>query len=157
MSKTPFSDPFFAQIPGETLQTFTPEQLEAIKYAFSPRPWKTHPVDIRLTLPIPGCRFYLVLLGGRESRSPQRRRAERSQFPLWTPANIVLITAFLSLFITSGYATVSVFFASLKPFSLPTTAYPTSLPWITNSEQCEKTNRTWSEGQCWDSEHNPLF
>jgi len=157
MSKTPVSDPFFTQIPAETLQTLTPEQLEAIKYAFSPRPWKTHPVDIRLTLPIPGCRFYLVLLGGRESRSPQRRRVERSQFPIWTPANIVLLATFLSLFITSGYATVSVFFASLKPFSLPTTAYPTSLPWITNSEHCEKTNRTWSKGQCWDSEHNPLF
>lgn len=157
MSKTPVSDPFFTQIPAETLQTLTPEQLEAIKYAFSPRPWKTHPVDIRLTLPIPGCRFYLVLLGGRESRSPERRRVERSQFPIWTPANIVLLTTFLSLFITSGYATVSVFFASLKPFSIPTTAYPTSLPWITNSEHCEKTNRTWSKGQCWDSEHNPLF
>ena len=151
----PVFDQLFAKIPPEITDTFTEEQLEAIKKAFSSRNWARHPLDLRVSVPIPGLRFYLVLLAGSERRSKQRLQYQRSVYPLWTPGNIVFLTGFLIILLTSSFTTFSFLFSLLT--SVPTSPYPTSIPWLDNKFECEHTGRTWRDGDCWDSEHNPMF
>ncbi|MEC4984469.1 MAG: hypothetical protein SAJ37_14630 [Oscillatoria sp. PMC 1068.18] len=73
----PFLSQFFAHVPLEMRDSFTDEQLEAIKIAFEPPLKSSHLVDWRFSVPIPFLRFYLVFLVGRETRSRSRLRAER--------------------------------------------------------------------------------
>lgn len=54
-----------------------------------------HPVDLRLTLPLPGRPVFLSLVAGREKRSVDRRAVERKQHPLHTLGNIVFMTSSL--------------------------------------------------------------
>jgi hypothetical protein len=48
-----------------------------------------HPVDLRLSLPLPGRRFYCTIVAGRERRAADRRRQERRRHPLRTIGNIL--------------------------------------------------------------------
>lgn len=50
-----------------------------------------HPVDLRLTLPLPGRPVFLSLVAGREKRSVNRRAVERKQHPLHTLGNAVFM------------------------------------------------------------------
>lgn len=97
---------FFRRVPPEMAQTFTAEQLEAVRRAFAPA---RHAVDLRTSIPLVGLRFYLVLLVGRERRSRERRREERLRRPLWTPANAAVLGSFSALLVLSllGLATLA--------------------------------------------------
>lgn len=57
----------------------------------------THPINIRLSLPLGSRRYYLTLVGGRERRNPARRAEDRQRYPLRTAANLVF---FLGLAVT---------------------------------------------------------
>jgi hypothetical protein len=57
--------------------SLSPAQEAAIRAAATRNPWVDHPVDLRLSLPLPFGRIYLTLLAGRERRSAARRRSER--------------------------------------------------------------------------------
>jgi hypothetical protein len=151
----PVFEQLFAKIPQEITDTFTEEQLEAIKKAFGSRSWTRHPLDLRVSIPIPGLRFYLVLLAGPERRAKQRLQYERSVYSLWTPGNIVFLMGFLMILLTSGFTTFSFVFSSLT--SVSTSPHPTSIPWLQNESECKHTGRSWRNGKCWDYEHNPLF
>lgn len=68
--------------------------IDIIERDAKPKPPSTswsggHPVDIRLSIPLPGLRFYVTLVGGREKRSPDRRAADRGRYPIRTAANLV--------------------------------------------------------------------
>ena len=52
---------------------------------------------MRLSIPFPGSRYYIAVVGGKERRNALRRETERSRHPLLTRGNIVLI-ALLSMF-----------------------------------------------------------
>jgi len=54
-----------------------------------------HPVDLRLTLPLPGRPVFLSLVAGREKRSVNRRAVERKQHPLHTLGNAVFMISSL--------------------------------------------------------------
>ncbi|MEH2067784.1 MAG: hypothetical protein V7K47_06395 [Nostoc sp.] len=155
MKKSQYTDPtfeqFFAKIAPEVANTFTVEQLEAIKRSFGFRGWTRHPLDIRVSVPIPGLRFYVVLLAGSERRSKQRLRCEKGLYHFWTPANILFLIGFLIILSTCSYT----IFSSLTPI-FPS-YYPTSIPWIYDKSECEHTSRIWHDGKCWDSEHSPNF
>ena len=73
-------DPFFKVLANRCgppiAGSFTPGQFAALKRAFATREIAPHPVDIRDSYSIFGISFYLVLLMGREHRSPARRRLE---------------------------------------------------------------------------------
>jgi hypothetical protein len=60
------TDPLFQQIveriPLELKESFTPEQLDALKGAISHLSWRRHIVDIRLSW----LGVYLVVVGGQE-------------------------------------------------------------------------------------------
>lgn len=68
------------------LQSLSPAQQEAIRQAARRDAWVGHPVDLRLSLPLPFGRFYVTLVAGREQRSGLRRRSERH--PLDSLGNI---------------------------------------------------------------------
>jgi hypothetical protein len=79
----------------------------------------------------------------------------------WTPSNTILIGGAIAVFITSSVTICSGIFASTLSF-LPTSIpefpqHATSIPWLQNQSECEHTQRTWSKGKCWDSEHNLMF
>ena len=73
-------DPFFKVLAnrcGPSIAgSFTPSQFSALKRAFATRAIDPHPVDVRDSYTIFGFSFYLVLLMGRENRSPERRKLE---------------------------------------------------------------------------------
>lgn len=65
-----------------------------------------HPVNIRVSLPFFGKRFYLTLVAGQERRPVERLRAERAKNPLATRANIIFLG---TCGIIAGLAVVAVF------------------------------------------------
>ncbi|MBW4630456.1 MAG: hypothetical protein KME30_00715 [Iphinoe sp. HA4291-MV1] len=151
----PVFDQLFAKIPSEITDTFTKEQLEAIKKVFGSRNWTRHPLDLRVSLPIPRQRFYLVLLAGPERRSKQRLQSEKSVYRFRTPGNIVFLVGFFIILLTSGLTTFSFILSLLS--STSTSFYPTSIPWLYSKFECEHTGRIWRYEKCWDYEHNPMF
>ena len=58
--------------------------------ASQPR-WDRHPVNIRITIPLPFRRYYLTIVAGPERRSRERRISERKKHPLFTPGNIGIL------------------------------------------------------------------
>ena len=159
MKSTQYTDPnfeqFFAKIAPEVANTFTEEQLEAIKKGFASRTWTRHSLDVRISVPIPGLRFYMVLLAGSERRPKVRLRSEKGLYPFWTPVNILFLMGFLIILSACSYTIFSFALPSLTP--LPTLFYPTSIPWIYDKSECEHTSRIWNDGKCWDTEHSPNF
>lgn len=79
--------------------------------AAADRPWRTHPVDIRFTLPLPFGPFYVTLVAGRERRSPVRRAVEGRGRQLVRFGNVMFVLA-----------TVGVFYAALITAALLLTA-----------------------------------
>lgn len=51
----------------------------------------SHPINVRLTIPVPFSRYYLSIVGGKERRGPSRLKKERSKHPLATTGNIILL------------------------------------------------------------------
>jgi hypothetical protein len=152
----PAFEQLLATIPPEIAKTFTFEQRDALKRAVDHN-WNHHPVNIRVSIPVPGLRFYLVLLAGRERRSNQHLQVSRRMFPFWTPVNTLLILGFFILLLTSGFITFSYVFSFVSSISLPISPFATSLPFIENQSSCEQTGRIWRHDKCWDSEQNPSF
>ena len=57
--------------------------------AVQPR-WSSHPVNIRLTIPLLFRNYYVTIVGGPERRSRERRISERKKNPLLVLGNIVV-------------------------------------------------------------------
>lgn len=66
-----------AQMAPEVRSRFDDSQVEALREAARRSQWGRHPLDIRLGLPLLAQRYYLVIVGGRERRSPERRHRDR--------------------------------------------------------------------------------
>ncbi|MDY7020985.1 MAG: hypothetical protein SWJ54_06425 [Cyanobacteriota bacterium] len=137
----------------------TEEQIIAITQALvtaqTVQQWhNSHPVNLRLTSPIPGLKFYLVLLAGRERRSTQRLKVERQKHPVLTPLNILVMAITLGSFAISLTTFTYVMLKFVSPSGV---IAPVSIPWLDEKRECEKTERIWQNGECWDSEHSPEF
>ena len=98
---------FLDRIPQDIRETFTDRQIAAVNQAFKR---KRHGIDIRVSLPLPGGRRYLVLLMGRERRSPGRRRFERLRQPLLTAMNVVTMATFGALVFFFAVGLVQIMF-----------------------------------------------
>lgn len=85
------------RLPKSVRRSFDYEQLMALRQAAEEMAWGEHPLDIRISIPFPGGHRYLVLIGGRERRSPARQALERKRHPLVRVGNIVSFVAFLLL------------------------------------------------------------
>ena len=71
-----FTARFLGRVPAELRASFTQDQLTAIQQAFGMRYTMDHALDIRRHVRLPGARYYLVLLCGRDfrPREPGRGR-----------------------------------------------------------------------------------
>lgn len=98
---------FLARIPRDIAHSFSDAQLAAIAAAFGTRRWRDHPIDIRLTIPLVGRAYYLVVLAGGERRS-RRRRAERIAHPLVTLGNAIFAAVFFTGVLFSLFAALYV-------------------------------------------------
>jgi hypothetical protein len=65
-----------------------------------------HPVNIRITLPTPWGRIFLLLLAGSERRGPVRRRVERARHPLATFGNLLVMLLLGGLVGLAGLAAI---------------------------------------------------
>ena len=78
MSAAEFNDrferTFFSRIPADVAQSFSDEQLTAIKTVFGGEVWNSHPVDLRGTLRLPFRRWYFVVLAGPDKRTAKSQR-----------------------------------------------------------------------------------
>ena len=76
------SELFWRKLPESVRKSLTPEQAQAIREAAQLVSPRRHPLDLRLSLPLPAqSRFYFVVLAGRELRSGARRNLERQLRP----------------------------------------------------------------------------
>jgi hypothetical protein len=87
-------DWILARLPDEIHSRLTPDLKEALARAAAPR-WFEHPVDIRLSIPLPFGRYYLALVLGPERRNDDRRKAERASHRVMTPANLLFILSII--------------------------------------------------------------
>ena len=87
------------RLPPDILQSLTGEQLAAIRNAASSARARRHPIDARfgMRLPLLG-RSYLVLLIGKDMRSPKRRAADRQLRPNDRLSHFVLALLGVSAF-----------------------------------------------------------
>jgi len=53
----------------------------------NPTTWVSHPIDIRISIPLLHTRFYFTIVAGRERRPSHRRKAERQEYPILTIGN----------------------------------------------------------------------
>ncbi|WP_414543634.1 hypothetical protein [Nostoc sp. CCY0012] len=159
MNNTHYTDPnferLFAQINPQIASTFTDKQIEALKRSFTYKKSSNSFLDIRLSIPVPRLRFYIVFLAGVERRSQKRLRSEKGLYPFWTLSNSLFIIGFAIILSISTFTIFSFVLSSLNFTS--TLYYPTSIPWIYEKSQCERTNRVWRDDKCWDYEHSPDF
>lgn len=58
--------------------------------AAQPRWGSSHPVNIRLTIPLPFRKYYITIVAGSERRSRERRTSERKKHPLLVFGNILV-------------------------------------------------------------------
>ena len=87
------------RLPPDVLHSFTTEQVAAIRNAAGSARARRHPIDARfgLRLPLLG-RSYLVLLVGKDMRSPKRLAADRALRPTDRVSNLVLALLGISAF-----------------------------------------------------------
>lgn len=69
-----------------------------------PTTWVSHPIDIRISVPLLHTRFYFTIVAGRERRPAQRRRTERKNFPILTFGNAFFVLGVVTLFTLMGLA-----------------------------------------------------
>ncbi|TBU96374.1 3-phosphoshikimate 1-carboxyvinyltransferase [Pseudomonas dryadis] len=93
-------DPFIKglkeRLPNDLRESFSVEQLEALKVAFGARKWGQHRLDLRGTLKLWRWRYYFVLLAGRNQRDLSRVQQELS---LTAKAAVLSLFLLLSLLV----------------------------------------------------------
>ncbi|RAU23725.1 hypothetical protein CU669_01065 [Paramagnetospirillum kuznetsovii] len=84
-------DELLANIPEAVVQTFSPEQRAALWNAAKPVSWRKHPINIRITFPFVGNRYFVTVVGGQERRDIGRIHRDRHMHPLRTAGNILFM------------------------------------------------------------------
>ena len=64
------------------------------------RDWGRHPLNLRVSLPLPFGRWYVTLVAGKERRGKTRLIEERKKHPLETAPNLVFLFS-IGVFISS--------------------------------------------------------
>lgn len=108
-------DNWMDRIPPEVMASFTPQQRAALWNALRPVSWRRHPVNIRLSFPIIGGRYFLTVVGGPEKRGDERRLRDRVIFPLRTTGNILFLLGVGGAFYLTAMLGI-VLFANLVEF-----------------------------------------
>jgi hypothetical protein len=93
----PFVENFFKQIAPQIAQSFTVDQLAAIKMVYGTQAWGRHAVDIRFSFPFFWERYYVVFISGRDKRAAARRAVDRKVHPLVTIGNTIATILFIAV------------------------------------------------------------
>lgn len=104
-----FIDDFLGRLPSDLAESFTREQLNAIRMVYGARRPTAHPIEVRRLLTLGPRSFYLVFLMGRASPRQHGRR-ELARNPVRRAASRTLL---LAAGVLAGYL------AWLHGFSLP--------------------------------------
>ena len=91
-------DWLLSRLPTDVRDPLSPEMQTMISIAAADRPWKTHPVDIRFTIPLPFGSFYVTLVAGRERRSLARRSVDGRSRPLLRLGNVMFVLTAVGVF-----------------------------------------------------------
>ncbi len=102
------------RLPRRVRRSLDHEQLLALRQAAEEMAWGEHPIDIRLSLPLPRSRPYLVLVGGKERRAGPRRIAERRRHPLVRTGNLASLLVLLCI-LTGFFAFLGVVLGAVWP------------------------------------------
>ncbi|NJK39630.1 MAG: hypothetical protein HC825_01175 [Oscillatoriales cyanobacterium RM1_1_9] len=76
---------------------------------------------------------------------------------VWTVAHVAVLVVTLGSIVG---AVLAVGYGGLQFFrwaTSPRAVSPTSIPWITSERDCQRSNRAWKDGQCWDAQHDYHF
>lgn len=88
------SDSLLTKVPFDTDAQAPEAPAPARREMPGGKPWSArHDVNLRLSVPVFGNRYYLTLVAGREKRSQQRLAFERRKHPLKTTGNILFMLA----------------------------------------------------------------
>ena len=96
----------FDRLPADVLGSLTARQKNAIAAAARARTWRSHPINIRLTVPLLPRRWYFTVVAGPERRSPERRRTERTRHPLRTAGNFAFVLLSAGVFYAIAVTTL---------------------------------------------------
>ncbi|HUC61874.1 MAG TPA: hypothetical protein VMF53_07945 [Alphaproteobacteria bacterium] len=102
----PFVENFFKQIAPQIAESFTIDQLAAIKMVYGGRAWGRHAVDIRFSFPFFWERFYVVFVAGRDKRAAARRAVDRKAHPLATFGNAVVTVLFAAVLLALAFVVI---------------------------------------------------
>lgn len=91
-------DWLLSRLPADVRERLSPEVQTMLAIAAADRPWRTHPVDIRFTIPLPFGPFYVTLVAGRERRSPVRRQVDGQGRRLLRFSNVMFVLAAVGVF-----------------------------------------------------------
>ncbi|WP_372739061.1 3-phosphoshikimate 1-carboxyvinyltransferase [Neptunomonas sp.] len=100
MQNDPFIDGLKDRLPDDLKESFTQEQLAALKIAFGARKWGQHSIDLRGTLKFWRWRYYFVFLAGRNKRDLSRREQDLSRIATaFAVASFLLFATILGLIV----------------------------------------------------------
>lgn len=97
------------RVPPDVAASFTEEQRAALYQAIKPASWRRHPVNIRLSFPILGERYFITVVSGYEKRSYERLARERRMFPLRTLGNVLFLLGVGAAFYMAAVTALVVF------------------------------------------------
>jgi hypothetical protein len=101
-----------SRLPENVREQLPPEIKTMIAIAAQDRPWKTHPVDIRFSVPTPFGSYYVTLVAGKERRSPIRRVVEARARQVNRLGNVLFVLgtvgAFYGALITAALLLTSI-------------------------------------------------
>ena len=113
MEHDPFIKGLKERLPDDLKDSFTKEQLMALKVAFGARQWGQHPLDLRGTFKLWRWRYYFVLLAGRNRRDLSRternlsRAATAASLAVFLPMCTVL--GLLALYLIKSALGINIF------------------------------------------------
>jgi hypothetical protein len=72
-------------------------------------PWESdHPVNLRLSIPLPFGRYYLTIVGGKERRSAERLVQEKLKHPVVRKGNIIFLAVLGTMLGLAVFAAIEV-------------------------------------------------
>ena len=96
MQANDFTEGLLLRLPAHVRESFTDDQLAALKVAFGAREWGHHPVDLRGTIGVWHWRYYFVVLGGRHRRRLSRLEHEISRTAWALAVGVFLVASMLT-------------------------------------------------------------
>ena len=81
-----------AELPAEeTVDDASGKHQELARPKTYARDWSQHPLNVRVSLPLPFSRWYVTLVAGKEKRCKERLIEERKKHPLETMPNLLFL------------------------------------------------------------------